>query len=323
MSKNKNIHNTGALAAVLSSGGVAAFESRIKKTSNSTKVDDMSKLLSPSSTSSPTQVIELEPSCIIRWEHKDRPSNELGDIEDLAKSMKEIGQQQPCIVRKLTNSQNKFELIVGERRWRASQLIGTKLKVLVHSLDNKTASLVQVVENEHRKGLSDYAKGMSYANKIELGYITQTELSYLLGVSKQQITKLLSFKKIPQPLLDSIKDFRKVSARTAYELVRISKKSDQHLQALISLADKIREGIYGHNSIIREVALFLDNNPKVSNSNKKVVSYNGKHIFTWRLNSSSVPSIHFPQDVIQALKKNDADLSDFTKVLLEYIKRTM
>ena len=63
-------------------------------------------------------IIQLPTSKIINWKYNDRPESELGNISELADNIKQIGQQQPCIVRELIAGQ-KYELIAGERRWRA------------------------------------------------------------------------------------------------------------------------------------------------------------------------------------------------------------
>ena len=81
----------------------------------------------------------------------------------MAEEFLSIGQQIPCIVRKITDSVDfQYELIAGERRWRAAQKANVLLKVLIRNLSDNEAALVQISENSNRSALSDYAKGMSY-----------------------------------------------------------------------------------------------------------------------------------------------------------------
>ena len=183
-------------------------------------------------------IIEIDTDKITRWEHKDRPKKELGNIGDLAKTFKDIGQQQPCIARPSPSKDGQYEIIVGERRWKAAQSLGYKLKVIIQDLNDKEASLIQAVENEKRKDLSDYAKGMSYHNKITAGILKQSDLINILGISKQQISRLLSFSKIHPKVKEAISDFSNISARTAEEIKRLSNKDDRHINALISLSEK-------------------------------------------------------------------------------------
>ena len=176
-----------------SNHGVVKVLNELRLSQNEKKTSTIDTYIQSSDpkVSNENHIIEIDPTSIIRWEHKDRPNNELDGIDDLASTFKSIGQQQPCIVRP-TKSKGVYELIVGERRWEAAKLSRCKLKILVKDIDNKTAALVQAIENEKRVGLSDFAKGKSYSEKIKLGFISQKDIVEILGISKQQVTRLLS-----------------------------------------------------------------------------------------------------------------------------------
>ncbi len=268
-----------------------------------------------------TEIIEIDPYLIHRWSGKDRPENELGDLEDLAKSFKQVGQQVPCIVRPHSEIKGEYELIVGECRWRASKIAKVKLKVIVNELDDRMATFIQAIENEKRNDISEYAKGMSYAKKIDEGIISQKDLIEILGISKQQVSRLLSFRKIPFELSSAIEDFRKVSARTAEELSRLSSKSDQHLKALISLAPRIRTGKFGGNRIIKEIEKSINLNKKELSESRKVIAKDGRHIFTWRLDNNASPSIHFPKDIANLFKEEKINFKEITEEIKECISK--
>ena len=263
---------------------------------------------------SSAQVLEIDTREIIRWKYKDRPENELGDIEELANTFKTIGQQQPCILRVAKDFPGKYELIVGERRWRAADVAKVKLKAIVHQeLDDKTATLIQAVENEKRSDISEFAKGMSYADKIENGLISQKDLIEILGIRKQQVSRLLSYKRIPEQLFEIIEDFRNVSARTAEEIARLTSKGDDYINALINLAPKIRSGKCGHKTIANEIKKLFEKDEINLDTNHKVFNTDGRHLFTWRLDNNSIPSIHFPKDIIKLLKGNVINQEELTK----------
>ena len=175
---------------------------------------------SASSTSSTETIISIEPSEISRWSLKDRPENELGDISELARTFKEVGQQVPCIIRPAPDK-NGYELIVGERRWHAAKEAGVKLKAILKNLSDHEAGLIQAIENEQRHGLSDYAKGMSYYRMIEKGILKQKDLIDKLNMSQQQVSRLLSFSKIPPEITYALEDMTKISSRTSEEIVRL------------------------------------------------------------------------------------------------------
>ncbi len=247
-------------------------------------------------------ISEINVKSIIRWKHKDRPKNELGNIEELAQTFKEFGQQQPCIVRPYKNSSDKYELIVGERRWRAAEILQIKLKVIIKNIDDHTAALIQVIENDKRKGISDYAKGMSYADKIEKGLLKQKDLTMKLGISKQQVTRLLSYKKIPLLLFESIGDFQKVSSRTAYDLSRLGNKSKEHLSILIELSDKIRSGKFGFQRISNEINKRLT--PPLLEKNGKILKGNEDNLFSWKMEKNKNISILFSKNIKPFFEKD-------------------
>lgn len=257
------------------------------------------------------KIYDLDPNKIRRWEGKDRPENEIGSIDDLASSMKTIGQQVPCIVRPIKSSKYEYELIVGECRWRAAKYANIKLKSLIHNLDDRMAALVQAVENEQRNDLSDYAKGMSYYNKINSGLLTQKDLTDILNISKQQVTRLLSFSKIPKNLIEAIGDFRNVSARTAYELSRLGNKSDENLDILISHADKIKDGKVGSTSISKLIEKSLHKN---NYSSEKIYSPDGEHLLTLR-NENNKKSLHFSAHSMKKINKET--LEDITNEIIK------
>ena len=283
--------------------------------------DNKNSLSRESPSANETVVIDIDVKKIVRWKYKDRPENELGNIDELAETFRTVGQQQPCILRVSQEIPGKYELIVGERRWKAAEKAGLKLKAIVQSFDDKTAALIQAVENEKRSDISEFAKGMSYADKIENNLITQKDLTDILSISKQQVTRLLSYKKIPELLFNTIEDFRKVSARTAYELARLASKSEEHLQALISMAEHIRDGKYGQKRIEKELEKALSSKTEVIQSNKKIIGVDGRHLFTWRLDNNSAPSIHFPKDITSLLNKNSIDFDELTLEFKECIER--
>lgn len=238
------------------------------------------------------RVIEVEPSLIDRWEYKDRQPNELGDISSLAKELKELGQQFPCVVRK---KGSRYELIAGERRWRASILAGINLKITIRNFKNDEEAIIcQFIENE-KNPISDYSKGMHFAQAIKDGLIKQSILTGKLNISKQQVSRLLAFKDIPKNLTEAIGDFSKVTARTAAEIRILANKDPQNINALISVANKISAGI-GSTTLVKEIRKYFSHEP-IFNNTEKVLSSSGRHLFTWRKDGNGNVSVSFPKDI--------------------------
>ena len=284
----------------------------------------------PSSHSRPTNssdVLEVLPSKIKNWIYHDRPENELGDIESLANEFKEIGQLQPCIVRPYSGDNNQllYELIVGERRWRAAELAGLPLKVLVKNLSDSEAAIIQAAENTNRKDLSDFAKGMSYFKLIDDGIITAKHLSQSLNISKQQISRLLSFSRIPIEIKDAIQDLSKISARTAEQIKQLSNKGDLYILAIIDCADKLRTGTFGYEKLESFVEKSINNSNINAKTTDKLYSREGTHLFTLKNTDKPSPSLHFNKDLVSLFEKKKIDLKKvaykISQVIEEYINQ--
>lgn len=322
MAKNRqNVHLTGALGNLLKTGQISSINDAPAPKRSEKKANNR---FSTENASNQSFVLkEINPHRIRRWAEKDRPENELGNIEELAKSFNQVGQQVPCIVRPIEDEDHAYELIAGERRWEAAKLAKTDLQVIVQAMDDHKASLIQAVENEKRTDLSDYAKGISYARKIAKGLLTQKDLTDILGISKQQVSRLLSFNRIPNELISAIGDLRKVSARTAVEISRLSAKSPEHIDAIKKLAPQIALGKLGANKIQSGVSKLLAPPIKKDLSNQKVMDTDGRHLFTWRLDNNSVPSIHFPLDIADLLKNESISSNQLTQNIKEYLSEKL
>lgn len=295
------------MSQATSNSGTVAFLQKLRE--SQAKMPDQESMENTST----LQVQNINPSKILRWKEKDRPDNELGDIDALAQSFVEIGQQVPCIVRPSSTDEDKYELIAGERRWRAAIVAEKPLKVIVQSLDDRTAALVQAVENEQRNDLSDYARGMSYAKKIKSGLLTQKDLTEILSISKQQVSRLLSFSRLSQPITDAVGDFRKVSARTAEELCRLAAKDTAHENAIIQVAEKIRKGNFGEKKLKQHIESIVHPKQKNQPPKDKVFSDDGRHLFTWRLDNNASPSIHFPKSIMSLIQTNKLNIDGITE----------
>jgi ParB family chromosome partitioning protein len=279
-------------------------------------------------TSEPIEKLcDLPTSQISNWKFHDRPESELGNIEALAQDFKLIGQQQPCIVRPDPKDNNRYELIIGERRWRAAQKAGIKLKAIIRSMNDNEAALAQAAENDNRTDLSDYAKGMHFARLIEKDVIQQKDLIDKLGKSKQYVSALLSFNKIPDVIIDAIgkNHMQNVTAATAEKIKQLSEKGPEYVDAIIHLSEKLGKGNLGKMKLAEQVDTFISKkrpvkDPFALNSEGKVLSKDGRHIFTWRTDNNKLPSIHFPKSIIRLLESEDLKINDLTDKFISVIE---
>lgn len=254
------------------------------------------------------EVLTVNPNRICNWQFHDRPPTELGDIDALANDLKLIGQQQPCIVRPYTeNPDYDYEVIAGERRWRAASKAGIQLKVIVKPFSDNEAALSQAGENAQRKDLSDFAKGMSIAKFLESGVLTQSDLTKKLGLSKIQVNRLMSFSQVPEEIWEAVSDMSNVSARTATEIRALANKGKKNINALITLSPRIRSGKLGARNLRQEVENLLTGETKRDGVTKKITNENGVHMYTLKVNPNNNLLLTIPSEVCDKLKLEELE----------------
>lgn len=125
------------------------------------------------------------------------------DLQDLASSIRQHGIVQPVVVRPIADG--KFEIIAGERRWRAAQLAGLNdIPVLIREVDDRTALELAIVENVQRADLNAVEEALGYEQLIaEHGY-TQNDLGEIIGKSRSHVANSLRLLKLPDLVRDMI-----------------------------------------------------------------------------------------------------------------------
>lgn len=127
------------------------------------------------------------------------------ELQDLANSIRQHGIVQPVVVRKA--SAEAYELIAGERRWRAAQLAGlTEIPVIIRDVDDRTALEIAIVENVQRSDLNPLEEALGYEQLIaEHGY-TQNDLGEIIGKSRSHVANSLRLLKLPDPVRNMLSD---------------------------------------------------------------------------------------------------------------------
>ena len=153
-------------------------------------------------------------------------------LKELAVSIKEHGVIQPIIVRKV---ENKYEIIAGERRYKASTMAGlTKIPAIVKNLDDKESSKVALIENLQRKDLSPIEEARTYQKILELeNEMTQEQLAATLGKTQSSVSNKLRLLDLPDEIQDALLK-EKISERHARSLLSIDDKNEQ-----IKMMDKV------------------------------------------------------------------------------------
>jgi ParB family chromosome partitioning protein len=141
------------------------------------------------------------------------------ELEALAESIRARGVMQPLLVRPVADDHQRYEIVAGERRWRAAQRAGLhELPVVVHALSDRDALEVALLENVQRQDLSPLEEADGYRRLIDDFGHTQAELASALGKSRSHIANLLRLLGLP-PAVRSMLEASELSAGHARALL--------------------------------------------------------------------------------------------------------
>ena len=146
-------------------------------------------------------------------------------LRELAQSIKEQGVIQPVTVRKL--GYNKYQLISGERRLRASKMAGLKtIPVFIRVANDEQMLELALIENIHRENLNAIEVAISYQRLIDECSLTQEEVSEKVGKSRSAVANFLRLLKLPPEVQLAIRDGH-ISMGHARALININDKEEQ------------------------------------------------------------------------------------------------
>ncbi len=141
------------------------------------------------------------------------------DLEDLANSIREKGVLLPILVRPIAGETGQFEIVAGERRWRAAQLAKLhEVPVVVRELSDAESLELAIIENVQRADLNAIEEAAAYQELIERFGYTQEKLATEVGKSRSHITNILRLLKLPETVKALVRD-GKLTAGHARTLV--------------------------------------------------------------------------------------------------------
>lgn len=162
-------------------------------------------------------------------------------LKELAVSIREHGVIQPIIVRKFGD---KYEIIAGERRYKASTMAGlTKIPAIVKNLDDKEASKVALIENLQRRDLTPIEEARTYQKILDLDEMTQENLAKTMGKSQASVSNKLRLLSLPDEIQEALLK-EQISERHARSLLNVP---DRNLQV-----DLLKE-IINNKMTVREL----------------------------------------------------------------------
>lgn len=145
------------------------------------------------------------------------------DLDELAQSIAAHGIVQPVVVRPVRDKADHYEIIAGERRWRAAQKAGLDtIPIVVRDVDDRLALELAIIENVQRADLNPVEEAQGYQQLIDHYAYSQNDLAQVIAKSRSHVANTLRLLKLPVPVLDMISDGR---------------LSAGHARALITAAD--------------------------------------------------------------------------------------
>ena len=200
------------------------------------------------------EIVELSLSDLRPNPYQPRKVFDDDALNDLASSIKEHGVFQPIIVKK---SIKGYEIIAGERRFRASKMAGLdKIPAIVRDFSDSQMMEIALLENLQRENLNAIEEANAYKAMIEKLDLTQEDLSKRVGKSRSHITNIIGLLRLPKVVQDMISDNRITMGHAR----ALSKLNDD--EEIINLANKIVDD----NLVVRDI----ENITSSENVSKKV-----------------------------------------------------
>ncbi|HBK52641.1 MAG TPA: chromosome partitioning protein ParB, partial [Syntrophomonas wolfei] len=170
------------------------------------------------------EVTQIEVDEIVLRKEQPRKRFDDKSLRELADSIKEHGLLQPLIVRP---RQDGFELVAGERRWRAAQMAGLKqVPALLREMDDVQAAEVSLVENIQRDDLSAIEEAMAYKYMMDNYGYTQEVLAEKLGKSRSHIANMVRMLALPEQVLTMLES-QEITAGHARAILSLPGSTEQ------------------------------------------------------------------------------------------------
>lgn len=219
---------------------------------------------------------------ISRSPYQPRKKFDEQEIKELAESIDEVGLLQPITVRKLENF--KFELIAGERRLRAHEVLKkSTIEAIIIDASDEEASLLTLAENLKRQDLTDFEIYVGLTGLDENLKKNKQRLAKSLGLNREDMYKYLSFEKLPEVILNDLVAQPQLLGRTAATAFKKFLADHENIiqRAEVALLDawaKVKQGQLEQTKAVAQATKYLDQNDTESPSTSlvKKIEHAGK-----------------------------------------------
>ena len=282
------------------------------------------------------EIIEVSLDDIIPNRFQPRLSFDEQGLNELAESIRQHGIIQPLVLRKIGD---KYEIIAGERRYKASYIAGlTKVPAVIIDLNDNESAEVAIVENIQRKDLSPIEEAKSYKKLLDRGYLTQDQLASRMGKNQSTVSNKLRLLNLDEKVQDALLN-NKISERHARSLLKLDNKEEQKevLDKIIEkrlnvrdTEDLINRKLNGEEEFINipnlsntgiEETFDFNNIPNISNDYKneeeieKMPTFSSNPIKEYKENDDDIEVISdFDNDIINvpslSIAKKEKNIDD-------------
>ncbi|WP_102026165.1 nucleoid occlusion protein [Salirhabdus sp. Marseille-P4669] len=233
-------------------------------------------------------------------------------IHELAQTLRTHGMIQPIVVRKLEDNHGRYELIAGERRWRAAQhLEWESIPAIIKNMTDTETASVALIENLQREELTVIEEALAYAQLLEMHDLTQEALAQRLGKSQSTIANKLRLLKLPQTVQQAVLN-KQITERHARALIALKDVESQE-KVLQEILDK------GLNVSQTEARVKQLIEPKVKKRNKPQIKGFSKDI---RIAMNTIrQSLNMVNDSGINLETDEEDHEDYYKLTIKIPKK--
>ena len=239
------------------------------------------------------KIVELDLNAILPTRFQPRIKFNEDSITELAESIKEHGVIQPIVVRPLGD---RYEIIAGERRYKASVLAGKEtIQAIVTELNDKDSAEVALIENVQRQDLTPIEEAISYNKILDMGYLTQEELALKLGKTQSTIANKLRLLKLDDEVQEALLE-SKISERHARSLLKLTDKSKQK-----QMLAKIMNERLTVRKTDEEISKMMNEN---DNRNIEIIDFGNQNNNTVPMNQGmnyNIPTTPIVEDVVPTL----------------------
>lgn len=231
-------------------------------------------------------------------------------IAELAQTIRTHGMIQPIVVRKRDNSNNKYEIIAGERRWRAvTSLSWENVPAIIRDMNDKETASVALIENLQREELTVIEEAKAYERLLEIHQLTQEALAQRLGKSQSTIANKMRLLKLPDSVQNAIMT-KKITERHARALIILKDEEKQDL-----LLNEIIEKQLNVKQTEERIEKMMSETPKKKKPKLKGVNKD------MRIAMNTIrQSLNMVSDTGIALETDEQDLADYYQITIKIPK---